>query len=147
MAPVSCVICDDAQHLWLANGDNKITITDVHGNVLDQPKIDADKIINIRFGPDHKLWVGDNGAATISVYTVGDDNQLTLDKSYGHKAKPGEFDPLAINNLRTLGVMPDGGFVMVQTYGHGSVVTRLRSGGEGRLAAGRSGRVLHQWHL
>ena len=97
--------------------------------MLAQPPVAAREIACIRLGPDHRLWVADQDSGQIQVYKIEALEKLTQVKTYGHKAQPGEFAPLAIGRIQSFDVMPDGGFVLAQTYGHGSVVTRFSPDG------------------
>ena len=121
----ACLIADGADRLWIAYDRNKVAVTDLDGKALSNPAVNAGQIVCIRLDRDHRLWLADQDAGQIQVYKTDAQNNLTLEKSYGHKAQPGEFQPLSIGHIQSFDVMPDSGFVLAQTYGHGSVVTRF----------------------
>lgn len=122
--PVS-LACDGQEHLWIAHDGKKVSVMDLGGKALAKPAVSAGGIVCIRLERDRRLWLADQDAGQISVYRMDSAKGVTLEKSYGHKAQPGQFEPLAIGHIQSFDVMPDGGFVLAQTYGHGSVVTRF----------------------
>ena len=129
MPHAMCVVSDDAGHLWIAHDGNKVSLVDLDGHVLATPDLPGiGEIACIRLGPN-RLWVADQTAGQIHVYQISAPDKLEPVKTWGHKAALGEFGPLAIGHIQSFGVMPDGGFVLAQTYGHGSVVTRFAPDG------------------
>lgn len=127
--PASLAV-DGAKRLWVAHDGNRVSVLDLGGRVLAEPRVDAGEIAAIRLGPGNRLWVADQKAGQVRVYERGEGDRLAPVRNFGHKARPGESGPLAIGRIQSFDVMPDGGFVLAQTYGHGSVVTRFTPDGE-----------------
>lgn len=124
-----CAIADGPGGLWIAYDGNQLIATDLDGKVLARPQYPPAQIACIRLATPNQLWVADQAAGQIQVYTIEPNKKLTPLKAYGHKAKPGEFEPLAIGKIQSFDIEPDGGFVLAQTYGHGTVVTRFTADG------------------
>jgi TolA-binding protein len=96
-----CVITDEAQRLWIAHDGGRVSVVNLDGKVLAQPPVAARQIACIRLGPDHRLWVADQDSGQIQVYQIETLEKLTQVKTYGHKAQPGEFAPLAIGRIQS----------------------------------------------
>ena len=124
------IVVDAEKRLWIANDGNKVTVTDIDGKVLAQPEVQAGQIACIRLDGKGQLWLADQDAGKIRVYKIESIDKLTPLKTYGRKAKPGEFGPLEIGRIQSFDVMPDGGFVLGHTYGRGAVVARFSANGQ-----------------
>ena len=123
----TCVISDHERRLWFSYDEGKIVVTDLSGKVLARPQVPTRKIVCLRLAGKDRLWVADQDAGQLQVYRIDALDRLAPLRTYGKKAGPGDFSPLAISRIQSFDVTNDGGFVLAQTYGHGSIVTRFKA--------------------
>ncbi|HUU68326.1 MAG TPA: hypothetical protein VM186_02280, partial [Planctomycetota bacterium] len=85
----------------------------------------AKQIECMRLDRQDRLWLADLDARQIQVYKMESLEKATLEKTYGQKPQAGKLAPLDIYTRIRFDVMPDGGFVITQSPGHGCIMSRF----------------------
>ncbi|HUW33251.1 MAG TPA: FlgD immunoglobulin-like domain containing protein, partial [Planctomycetota bacterium] len=123
-APRSIAI-DAQKRLWIAHDSDKVTVFDLDGKKLGEVKHPAKQIECMRLDRQDRLWLADLDARQIQVYKMESLEKATLEKTYGQKPQAGKLAPLDIYTRIRFDVMPDGGFVITQSPGHGCIMSRF----------------------
>ena len=86
------VALDERGRVWVGHGHKFVSVFDDKGTKLATPISDLSLVKALSFGPEGLLYVADRGAGQVRVYAVKD-TTLTLARTIGQKAKPGDGAP------------------------------------------------------
>jgi hypothetical protein len=92
-APLAQAVALDARgRVWVGHGHANVSVFDESGKLLATPISNLAQVRALAFGPEGSLFVADRGAGQIRVYAVNDTN-VTLTRTIGQKAQPGDGAP------------------------------------------------------
>ena len=121
---------DNANRLWISHDNDKLSVFDINGNQLAGLTHRAGQIECMRLDNRGRLWLADQDAGQLQVYKIESLEKLTLEQTYGQKPQEGKLDPADLYTRIRFDVMPDGGYVLTQSPGHGCIESRFDSNGK-----------------
>lgn len=110
--PQSIAFAPDGR-IWIGHERSKISIFSPDGKYLSTPVTDLKRLNSIAFGPDSTLYVTDQAAGQVRIYKVNGD-KVSLSRTFGEKAKPGDRAADRYHDLHGLAVDAKGNIFTAQ---------------------------------
>ena len=123
---------DTGGKIWVSHEHKKISVFSPDGKQSAEVVNDANDIGSLCFGPDDLLYAADRGANKVLIYKVDMANRkLTLQRTFGQPAQPGEQEPDHFYLLRSVAVDSAGYITVAQNLtAAGSRLTRFSPDGK-----------------
>ena len=106
---------DSAGQLWVGHQDGKVTVFSQDGKQSAEVLKDLGHVRALAFGPNDTLYVADSGATKVLIYRADPKKKTaTLLRSFGQKARPGDYAPDRFYKLAGLAVDSGGNLTVAQ---------------------------------
>ena len=106
---------DSAGQLWVGHEDGKVTVFSQDGKQSAEVLKDLGHVRALAFGPNDTLYVADSGATQVLIYRADTKKKTaTFLRSFGQKAKPGDYAPDRFYRLAGLAVDARGNLTVAQ---------------------------------
>jgi len=104
------IVVGPPNQLWIAQGGEKVVVTDLNGAILSTPIAGAGEISGLALSSPGKLLVSDRKAGQLRAFQIEGTTAKPL-ASFGQKAKPGDAAPDHFYGLQDVAAASDGGVV------------------------------------
>jgi hypothetical protein len=100
--------------VWVGHEHTKVTAFDADGGNARSMLTDLGEVEALAFGPKGQLYVADGKAGQVKIYDVAED-RLSLARTLGQLARPGDRAADHFYQLRGVAVDPQGNVITIQT--------------------------------
>lgn len=128
--PQTVAIAPDGR-IWVGHSHTKISVFGTDGKLLATPIDDLKEVNAIAFNPDGKLYVADQGAGQVKIFTIAGTN-ARMTGTLGKKAVPGDRAEDRFFNLHGLAVDSKGNVITAQNefFFNGGRLAKFDSAGK-----------------
>ncbi len=106
---------DSAGQLWVGHEEGKVTVFSQDGKQSAEVLRDLGHVRTLAFGPNDTLYLADSGATKVLIYSTDPKKKTaTLLRSFGQKARPGDYAPHRFYRLAGLAVDAGGNLAVAQ---------------------------------
>ncbi|MCM8802717.1 MAG: hypothetical protein NC827_05355 [Candidatus Omnitrophica bacterium] len=121
---------DKDKRLWIAHEHHKVSIFDKNGNRIATPIEDIDEVRSIFISKENLLYVSDIGKGEVKIYEI-DGDKVSYLRSFGQKAKTGDYLPDRFYVLNGAGVDNNGNIITFSGFPTGGArISKFSSEGK-----------------